>query len=84
MKTKTAMQELVEHVEKRMSELNQTNTVENVCRMAFYDVIAHIKADDLFAKEKQQIIDAHISGQKFAFDNDNPDSNEYFTQKYEQ
>lgn len=89
MKTKTAMQELVEHVEKRMSELNQTNTVENVCRMAFYDVIAHIKADDLFAKEKNQIIEARLSvtGLNHASptdDNSLQDAENYFTQKYEQ
>jgi len=55
---KTAMQELIEYVEKRMAELKQSNTVENVCRMAFFDVIAHIKADELLEKEKQQITDA--------------------------
>lgn len=70
MKTKTAMQELIKWMDDNKGHCT-------------YGTIRG-KATELLAKEKQQIIDAHISGQKFASNNDNPDSNEYFTQKYEQ
>ena len=41
-------------------------------------------AKRLLEKEKEQIINAHIAGQKFSSDNDNPDSEEYFNQTYNQ
>lgn len=34
--------------------------------------------------EKKAIVDAHIVGQKFASDNNNPDSEEYFSNTYKQ
>ncbi len=40
------------------------------------------KGKDWEAIEKQQIVDAHIAGQRFSSDNDYPDSEEYFTETY--
>ena len=51
-----------------------------------YEVVEKLteKMNELLPKERQAIIDAHIAGQKFASDNNNHDSEEYFTQKYNQ
>lgn len=40
--------------------------------------------NDFLMKEKKQIINAHIAGQKFASDNHNKDSEEYFNQIFKQ
>ena len=54
---KTALQQLIEYCEKMMSELKSTDSVSNVCRLAFYDVACHAKAN-LIQVERDAIVEA--------------------------
>lgn len=82
MESKTAMQELIEYLNKDY-EWFVNNSPE-------HGVIPQIikKATQLLAKERQQIIDAYKVG--FSFGEDIPDKHtnfmatDYFTQKYKQ
>ncbi len=69
-KEKTAMMMLIEWVDK-----NSQQDFMNPERI-------HRYALELLATEREDIIYAHIAGQKFDDDNDNPDSEEYYQTKY--
>ena len=58
---KTALQQLIEYCEKMMSELKSTDSVSNVCRLAFYDVACHAK-ENLIQVERDAIVDAVEKG----------------------
>lgn len=72
----TAMQELIEMLNESVKQFSNNAQQEAI----FFAVIEEAKKQ--LPKERDQIIDAHIAGQKFASDNNNPDSEEYFTQTY--
>ena len=69
---KTAMMELMFNIKESALLSGSAKTI----------VVAFI--ENHLHKERQQIIDAHIAGQKFASDNDNPDSEEYYNQTFNQ
>lgn len=88
----TALQDLIEWLDKIISDCkNQANHFEKLSMpngkissesMGMAYQISKEKATKLLSKEKEQIVNSHIAGQKFASDNDNPDSEEYYTQTF--
>ena len=60
---KTALQQLIEYCEKMMSELKSTDSVSNVCRLAFYDVACHAK-ENLIQVERDAIVEAWNNSRK--------------------
>ena len=75
---KTAMQMLIDWLYRQKAIVSIAGSQSEVDT---YE--GHISvATELLELERNQIIEAHIAGQKFASDNDNPDSEEFYNSTY--
>ena len=80
-KQMTAMSTLRERLQKEVDFIRDDDDErDRYARQALRNTIKII--DELLATERGQLIDAHIAGQKFASDNDNPDSEEYYLETF--
>ena len=77
----TAMQILRDRLQRELPLFKKGSIGENI-----YSDIIYLINTEMMEIEKQQrkddVINAHIAGQKFASDNDNPDSEEYYLKTY--
>ncbi len=92
MKTKTAMQELIENLETKNKDYykkwkeSKGSEKEKWNNAMSIQTISVMVAKKLLAKEKQDIIDARLSAPTILLNNKTPEqeATDYFTQKYEQ